>query len=171
MTTKLMQIKLDELFTVKSGDFHAINELDTGDMPLVSCGDTNNGVVGFFNIPEDCVYKNTITVAYNGQPLTTKFHPYLFGAKDDVAVLLPRLQIRETTLLYTAALLNKLQWRYSYGRKCYREKLRNVTLSLPSLSVDGRQMIDEDVIAKLCPSDYSVFIPQWLKGFSRQVTQ
>jgi hypothetical protein len=80
--------KLRELFRVRSGDFHAVNELDPGHTRLISCGDLNNGLVGYYDIPKDQRYGRTLTVAYNGSwPLTTKFHPYEFGAKDDVAVL------------------------------------------------------------------------------------
>jgi len=30
-----------------------------------------------------------------------------------------------------------MKWRYSYGRKCYREKLQNVSLQLPATD-DGK---------------------------------
>lgn len=159
---------LDEIFIVKSGDYHANYELETGNVPLVSCGDTNNGVVGFFDIPQENIYRHAITVAYNGQPLTTKFHPYEFGTKDDVAVLIPRTPMKETTLLYIAVLLNDLQWRFSYGRKCYREKMEKITISLPMLN---EHKIDEERIAKLCPMDYSVFIPNWLQTVLKRDVQ
>jgi len=137
---------IEELFTIKSGDFHATKELDEGDVPLISCGDINNGLVGYFDIPEDKRYSNTITVAYNGQPLTAKFHPYIFGAKDDVAVLLPKREIQQKTLVYIATLLNQQTWRYSYGRKCFKGKLKNLTIPLPVSSFGG---IDETYISNL----------------------
>ena len=78
-------VALSELFDVRSGDFHAFTELDSGNIPLVSCGETNNGVIGRFDIPDDKIYGRCLTVAYNGSwPLLTKYHPYRFGAKDDV---------------------------------------------------------------------------------------
>src|SRR3990167_8251652 len=118
--------KVAELFAVNSGDFHALSELDAGDVPLISCGDLNNGLVGYFDIPEKKRYDHAITVAYNGSPLTTKFHPYPFGAKDDVAVLTPLKPMGECAVMYVAALLNRMTWRYSYGRKCFKEKLGSV---------------------------------------------
>lgn len=100
--------KISSFFKVHSGDFHSVGELDPGDVPLISCGDTSNGFIGNFDIPLDKTYQHCITVAYNGSwPLLAKFHPYRFGAKDDVAVLLPREPLKETTLLYIATLLNK----------------------------------------------------------------
>ncbi len=160
MRRNLVEKKLDELFDVRSGDFHATKELDPGRTPLVSCGDTTNGLVGYFNIPAEKIYKRSITVAYNGQPLTAKFHSYRFGAKDDVAVLIPRNPMKDTTLLYVAALLNRMTWRYSYNRKCFREKLRAVSISVPVTKRNGKQIIDEKTISQLFPSDFRSFIPR-----------
>jgi len=148
MAAEFAEKRLDELFVVKSGDYHAANALDPGHVPLVSCGDANNGVIGYYDIPDTMTYQRAITSAYNGQPLTTKFHPYEFAAKDDVAVLIPRRAMKETTLVFIAALLNMQRWRYSYGRKCYREKMYGITLSIPVAEDDEDQWVDEDAIAK-----------------------
>jgi len=137
------EFKVADLFEVQSGDFHATSELDKGDVPLISCGDTDNGLVDYFEIPVDKKRRRSITVAYNGQPLTTKFHPYDFGAKDDVAVLVPRQPMTDAVLLHVAALLNSMRWRYSYGRKCFKEKLQAVVLLLPVVSADGAERVDE----------------------------
>jgi hypothetical protein len=145
-------MKIFELFNVQSGDFHALKELEPGGVPLVSCGDTDNGVMGYFDIPTDKQYSNTITVAYNGSwPIMSKFHPYTFGAKDDVAVLIPHQEMSTLALLYTAALFNRMTWRYSYGRKCFREKLQGVELPLPVVTRDGVVSIDAAIIREAFP--------------------
>jgi type I restriction enzyme M protein len=124
-------VTLTSLFVVKAGDYHATKELDAGSIPLISCGDTDNGLVGYYDIPTEKTYENSITVAFNGLPLTTKYHPYKFGAKDDVAVLIPREPMSKKVLVYISALLNLQKWRYSYGRKCFREKLELFEIVLP----------------------------------------
>jgi hypothetical protein len=151
--------RVDELFTVKSGDFHATKELDPGLVPLISCGDTRNGLLGYFDIPHESTYQHCITVAYNGSwPLMAKFHPYRFGAKDDVAVLSPSEPMQDTTLFYVIALLNRMIWRYSYGRKCFHEKLCAVHLTVP---VTSSGAINEVAIAKLFPvGDLALFVKQ-----------
>ncbi len=153
---KLANKTISALFVVKSGDFHAVKELDPGNVPLISCGDTDNGYIGNYDIPSDKQYRNTLTVAYNGQPLTTKYHPYTFGAKDDVGVLLPREEMTETTLLYIAGQLNKSKWRYSYGRKCFREKLKRFEVHVPVLK-DGS--IDQETIRMLYPDKLVSALP------------
>lgn len=128
-----------DLFSLVPGHFHARSELDDGLVPLISCGWENNGVIGHFDIPDENTHERALTVSFNGAPLTTNFHPYKFGAKDDVAVLVPIDPMTDGVLIYVASLLNAKRWRYSYGRKCYREKLRNVNLTLP---VDREGRID-----------------------------
>lgn len=159
MSNNIKQVKLSRLFKVKSGDFHAVSELSSGETPLISCGDTNNGCVGFFDIPQERVYKNVLTVAYNGSwPLMAKYHPYVFGAKDDVAVLIPTQHMRESTLLYIATLLNNSTWRYNYGRKCFRTKLSNVLLPLP-IKDNTEDEIDEDFIDTFVKGQVVKYIP------------
>jgi len=128
------QFRVAQLFRLIPGYFHAKSELEAGTVPLVSCGYENNGLIGRYDIADEHTHHRALTVAFNGTPLTTNFHPYKFGAKDDVAVLVPIKPMANSLLIYTAALLNAKRWRYSYGRKCYREKLNNVSLVLP---VDG----------------------------------
>ena len=145
LTTKL--VRMDRLFDIKSGDFHAVGDLDAGDTPLVSCGDVNHGFIGRFDIPTEFRYCNTITVAYNGQPLTAKFRPYEFGAKDDIGILLPHEPLSDVALIYIAALLNSMCWRFSYGRKCFRTKLGKVQIKVPVVIRKGLIQIDEAYIS------------------------
>lgn len=147
-----MSVKVYQLFHVISGDFHAMKDLDPGSVPLVSCGDTDNGVVGYYDIPKEAQYHRAITVAYNGSwPIMAKVHPYHFGAKDDVAVLKPRHPMSGRALLYVAALFNRLTWRYSYGRKCFQAKLTNVDLLIPTVEIDEEMRVDEDAVRKVYP--------------------
>lgn len=149
------QVRISELFEVHSGDFHALKELDPGPTPLISCGDTENGLVGFFDIPKELTYHRCVTVAYNGSwPLLSKFHPYRFGAKDDVAVLIPKQEMSDLALLYVAALLNRMTWRYSYGRKCFQKKLSNVAIPLPTEKKGEEVVVNESAVSKVLPDDF-----------------
>lgn len=151
MKQKYSDFKIIQLFDVKSGDYHAIDQLDAGNTPLIACGITDNGFVGYYDVAPGKIYERAITVAYNGLPLVTKFHPYRFGAKDDVGILIPKTPMRDSTLFYVAALLNSMTWRYSYGRKCYREKLQNISISLPATQSKGAMILDENAISKIFP--------------------
>jgi hypothetical protein len=66
-------------------------------------------------------------------------------------VLKPRYPITALALLYVGALLNRMTWRYSYGRKCFREKLEQVELLIPTRKEKGKLVVDEGEILKVCP--------------------
>lgn len=153
-------VKVSDLFEVKSGDFHAIKELDEGATPLISCSESNNGVTGYFDIPDECTYQHALTVTYDGRPLTVKFHPYKFGAYDNVAILIPRQELKETTLLFVAAVLNRMAWKYSYGRKCYKEKLKKLLLPVPLVKNAGELLIDENAIDDIFAAQFNDFVPK-----------
>lgn len=156
--TAFSKKRLDQLFTVKSGDVHAAYGLEHGDVPLVSCGEVDHGLVGFFDIPEERRHKHCLTVAYNGSwPLLTKFRPYEFGAKDDVAVLTPLSPMADATLLYIAAQLNAMTWRYSYYRHCYQDKVKKTMVAVP-VNADGS--VDEAAIAPLCQASAETLAPK-----------
>ena len=140
VTTLFKPTALTDLFTPRSGDYHKAEGLPDGPYPLISCGDKDNGLVRFCMAPSRHIYENCLTVAYNGSPMITKYHPYKFIAKNDVAVLIPKLPLRGTTLLFVQMMLLRETWRYSYGRKCFREKLMRTIINLPVK--DGK--IDEE---------------------------
>ena len=140
---RLRRFPLNEIFDLKDGDYHALNGLQPGVVPVVSCGDENNGIAGYFEV--DKIYQNRLTIALNGSTLTTKYHPYIFAAKDDVAVCVPPESIRLTTQLFVQAMVNRERWRYSYYRKCYLGKLRRFEVMLPVIKGE----LDEDLMERM----------------------
>lgn len=144
-------IPLTKIFELCSGDYHNASKLPDGKIPLVSCGEKNNGVIKFVHVPSNRIYKNTLTIAYNGQPLTAKFHPYQFAAKDDVAVCILKKKLKISTLIFIQVVLNYERWRYSYGRKCFKEKLSQMALLLP---VTNQKDIDETIVEKMVENTF-----------------
>lgn len=141
--------KLGALFDLRSGEWHKASDLGRGKTPLVACGVFDNGIIGYVEVPEDKTYAQTLTIAYNGWPLTTSFHPYEFTAKDDVAVCLPKSPYRLSTLVFIQYVVNMERWRFSYYRKCFNEKLRNFRIQLP---IDKDGQIDEEKIERIMRS-------------------
>lgn len=123
--------RLDELYDLRAGDFHSIGDLQIGHIPLISCGDLDNGITAFVEVPETMTYQDKLTIAFNGDTLTAKYHPYRFAAKDDVAVCFPRVPMSKPVEMYIQLILRSERWRYSYYRKCYLEKLQRFTIHLP----------------------------------------
>ena len=100
------RVALDLIYDLKPGDYHSVGHLPAGKVPIVSCGDLDNGVCGYFDVDKH-VYDHKMTVAFNGATLSAKYHPYSFAAKDDVAVCSPRKPLRLTTELFIQVMLQR----------------------------------------------------------------
>jgi len=148
------RFKLDSIFShIDTGDFHASSELEEGKIPLVSCKTEKTperGMEGNFTIPIRKTYKNVVTITCDGIYATTAFfHPYRIAAKDNVFVCIPKEGIKISTILYAVACINMERWRFSYGRKCYMNKLDTLTVPFP---VDKKNKIDHEKIEKILSS-------------------
>jgi type I restriction enzyme M protein len=134
---KMQPVRLDSMFELFAGHYHSLSDLDPGVTPVISCGTGDNGVVGCFSVEDESKYAHALTIAFNGRPLTTKMHPYEFASKDDVAVAFPPATIPASALVFVQAALNAETWRFSYYRKCFREKLGRTVVTLP-VKADGK---------------------------------
>jgi hypothetical protein len=134
---------LGDIYELEPGHFHSVGHLPSGPIPVVSCGDYDNGAIGYFDTWNAPTFADRITIAFNGEnALTAKYHPYRFAAKDDVAVCHPREPLLPTTELFIQTMVNRERWRYSYYRKCYSDKLRRFRVSIPAKG----GLIDEETI-------------------------
>jgi type I restriction enzyme M protein len=136
---------LEELFSLTAGDYHSMANVPAGPTPIATCADGGNGIMGFYEIEPPHIYRDALTIAFNGKPLTTKLHPYQFAAKDDVAVAIPRADVDAKlsieALIFIQAALNSERWRFSYYRKCFFKKLGRTTIELP-VRADGAPDVD-----------------------------
>jgi len=151
---KTKRFKLDSIFSqIHIGDFHASSDLNEGKIPLVSCKTEKSperGIEGYYAIPRNKTYKNVVTITCDGIYATTAFfHPYKIAAKDNVLVCIPKKGIKISTILYAVACINMERWRFSYGRKCYLNKLDTLSVPFP---VDKENEIDQDKIEKILSS-------------------
>jgi len=139
----LKEFKITELFRLQRGHFHAINRLRSGSYPTISRIGDDNGIVGFYDKPKKAgVFpKQLITVSTVTGDAFLQYQSFI--ATDNVVVCIPKREFKATTLLYVQAVLNKVKWRYSYGRQCYKGILQKTMLSLP---IDSKGEIAEDYI-------------------------
>ena len=142
---------LGEMFDLQSGEYHSKSDLLPGNVPLVSCGDEDQGVVAHVEAPEEYIHHHCLTIALNGRPLTTKYHPYPFAAKDDVAIAVPRISMELPTLLFAQMMLNRERWRYSYYRKCFIDKLRRFLVPMP---VKAGEIDEQGIEAVMATTPY-----------------
>lgn len=131
------------------GDIHALNKEGPGEMPVVTTSTDMNGIESFYDLDAWAKHSNIVTVASNGTPLTSFFHPYEVVVKDDLFICIPPDDMPIETIFYVITALNRLTWRFSYYRKCYLNKLDKIAVPMP-VTADGS--IDHQWIAAIANS-------------------
>ncbi len=143
---KWRPFNLRELFEPTRGEFHSLAVLDKGKYMTVSRTADDNGVVGYFERPEDAnlFARGLITVSTVGADAFVQLDDFI--ATDNVIVCLPKKPLRITTLVFIAFMLNHQKWRYSYGRQCYQNKIGKITIYLP-VTTTGE--LNEDIMERI----------------------
>lgn len=150
-----VRIPIIKLFTLEHGDFHSIKDLALGDMPTVSRIDSNNGIVGLYEVPNGAnIYKPLLlTVSTVTGDAFVQLHNFI--ATDNVVICTPIFEMRITTLFFIALSLNLEKWRWCYGRQCYKTKFSKTSIFMPLKNniihsnisnIPTKDIIDEDKI-------------------------
>jgi hypothetical protein len=134
-TTDWKCFTIDELFIVSltKGDIKA-DRIDDGSTPLVSSGETNNGIVKYITSFGDGIAKifngNTITLDMFGNAY---YQPNDFFAVGHgrVNILIPKFKNNQYISIFLVCLINKEKYRFSYGRSVYSSVAEKIRLKLP----------------------------------------
>ncbi len=129
--------KIGDLFNVEltKGDIKA-DRIDYGPIPLISSGESNNGIVKYILEEGDGKAEkfsaNNITLdmfchAY--------YHPYEFYAVGHgrVNILKPKFKLNKYLAVFICSLIDKELYRFSYGRAVYSNVAKNIKLKLPAI--------------------------------------
>ena len=107
---------ISDYFTAHYGEYKKpFGELNKGETSFISSCDSENGVVGFFDLKP--MEKNVITVARTGSVGSSFYHPYKCVVNSDCIVLVPIKSLSREQMLHFVVLLRANQYRYSYARK------------------------------------------------------
>ena len=125
------QFKISDLFNVKGTKTTKLDDLELagpGMYPYVTTQAVDNGVAGYYSLfTED---GNVITAdsavigfcSYQEKP---------FSASDHVEKLIPKFKMNKFNALFIVTMLNKENYRYSYGRKFNQTKIKDTIIKLP----------------------------------------
>lgn len=129
------EFRVGEVFDVvlSSGDLK-LEECKAGETPLISSGETNNGIVGFITKDEkdkSQIFKNCITT---DMFCNAYYQPFNFYAVSHgrVNMLVPKQEMSKFACLFVCTLLNNEEYRFNYGRAVYSNTAENITLNLPT---------------------------------------
>jgi len=137
---------------VRKGSVHSISEVSEGSIPLISCKSDDNGIVGLYDMEEAKCVSHCLSVAGDGSfPLTAYYHYEKVDSYDNVSLLPLRYDLKPETIFFLASRLNRSRWRYSYGRKCYPEKVKELSVCLP---VDDNGKLDEGFMKEMFSQIY-----------------
>jgi type I restriction enzyme M protein len=129
----IKKFNITELFRIERGDFHAIDQLDEGKTPTISRVSVDNGLVGFYEKPSEARIYNKGIITISTVTGDAFFQTESFMATDNVLLCFPKEKYALETLLYITASINKVKWRYSYGRQPYKRIFQKTELLLPAV--------------------------------------
>ena len=130
-TSSWKWFKYTELFDISGSKTTPLEDLKAygkGGYPYITTQAVNNGVEGFFNY---CTEKGGVLTVDSAVLGFCSYQEKDFSASDHVEVLTPLFEMNKYIALFLVTLINKEQYRYSYGRKCSQIKLRNSKIKLP----------------------------------------
>lgn len=119
---------------LSSGDLK-IDDCEPGNIPLISSGSTNNGIVGYIDEKGDGkaqIFKaNCITVDMfcNAFYQNGDFYAVSHGR---VNILCPKFKCNLQIGLFICSIIKKEQFKYSYGRAVYSSEKARMIIKLPS---------------------------------------
>ena len=129
----------EDIFKFERGDFHSIADLDAGNHVTISRISEDNGFVGFFDIPEGAKEWPAGTITVSTVTGDTFAQPVPFIATDNVVMCTPKAEynrFKPASLVFAAQMLNRVKWRYSYGRQCYQGRFAKTEFTMP-VTEDG----------------------------------
>ena len=125
-------MKISDLFFLKVAKSKGNEDYDDGIIPYISSTTVNNGVVRFVDpFPDDKVFSGSL-ICVSGLGFATlqlnNFLPKGNGG-DSATVLEPIQEMTINELIYYTATFNLLHnWRFSFGRKCGKERIKDLEL-------------------------------------------
>lgn len=136
---KWKEFSVEYIFEVRGTKTTKVSELEIygyGPYPYVTTQATNNGVAGFYNHFTEFGNVLTIDSAVAG---FCSYQEHNFSASDHVEKLVPKFNMNKYHAYFFVTLLNREQYKYSYGRKANQTKIKKTLLKLP---IDDNGEID-----------------------------
>ncbi|MCA6069601.1 MAG: restriction endonuclease subunit S [Endomicrobium sp.] len=131
-TTTWQNFNISDLFDIKGSKTTSLLELQeygVGGFPFITTQAANNGTEGFYNFSTEKGGVLTVDSAVLGY---CSYQDTDFSASDHVEVLTPKFEMTKNIAMFLVAIMNKEQYRYSYGRKASQERLKSCSIKLPA---------------------------------------
>lgn len=123
-------MKISDLFEIKTGGDLWLEKEESGDIPVVSLGFENNGVVGYIkkNNEHHLYPAGSITVSGWAGGMKAFVQVKNFYVRGRVKVLIPKQTLTLQEKFYYCCCFNANAYRYTYGRKSSGIRFSNVSI-------------------------------------------
>lgn len=126
------EFRVGDIFITEKirGECPPFNSLERGSVDVVSTTELNNGVIGKYDVEK--AYNHKITVSFNGACGYFSFHENFFNANGDIGILKEKFTLNKFNAMFLCTILNKLSYKYQYGRKLNGNRLKDEIILLPT---------------------------------------
>ena len=129
--TNWKQFKISDLFDVKGTKTTKLEDLEvvgSGIYPYVTTQSVDNGIAGYYNTFTE---EGNVITADSAVVGFCSYQEKPFSASDHVEKLIPKFNMNKFNALFIITILNKENYRYSYGRKFNQAKIKDTIIKLP----------------------------------------
>lgn len=145
--------EFDDLFyELKRGSVQNLKQLNPGECPVISSSVSNQGIMGFYDVPAE--FKNCLTISLNGACGYCVYHDYPFNVNSDCGVLVSKHNYNKYVGLFMSTVINKISINYQYGRKLSKERIKKEKFFLPELNGEPDWDYMESYIKSIQYSDF-----------------
>jgi len=125
---------IDDLMEIERGNCPPLKKLSSGEVPVVTTKEKDNGIAGYYHAPQNSIFRDRITISANGSGGRAFWHPYDFAATSDVMLGKFRDNLPKDLefCLFVCEVITNASWRFDYYRKCSKHRLwQDVKVLLP----------------------------------------
>lgn len=127
---------ISDLFDLERGREGNMAELDSGEIPLISARNINNGLKGFVSNPKRIYKGNCITLNNDGDGGAglAYYQPGKMALDTHVTALYPKQNLNQYTLLFIVNCLSELHGFFGHGLSISTARAKNIRIMLPTSS-------------------------------------
>ena len=128
-----MPILISSIFYFKRGSENNMALLETGDVPLISAKNGNNGLKGFVDNPKTVIDGNCITLNNDGDGGAglAYYQPFNMALDTHVTALVPKETMSREALLFISRCLSGLHGFFGHGLSISNKRMNKIKVMLP----------------------------------------
>jgi hypothetical protein len=153
---------LTALFSIERGTRLTRENRITGDIPLATAGEINEGVSSYISNDDMQRYSIVLTI---DMFCNCFFRNYEFTCDDNIIVLFPKFEYNRYILLFMATVIDADKYRYAYGRQYRQKNFREHKIKLP---VDKAGVPDWQFMESFAKKIYDTISPKITTNIKRK---